>query len=130
MRRRQPSATAALARSTGRDVQYAAAFTAGSNRGFISVSRTRGRPREALSEHSSAEIRLTCRLFVPSLALNAHQPRQTASNRLRAARRYDFAVTGIGFNGHFGALHSVYVRGAAYWRHINPRKPQRIPENS
>ena len=47
------------------------------------------------------------------LALSAHEP-MTAVQRLQAASRYDLAVTGIGFNGHYGALYSVYVRGLAH----------------
>jgi tetratricopeptide (TPR) repeat protein len=33
---------------------------------------------------------------------------------LRASGRFDFAVPGIAYNGFFGSLHAVYVRGAAY----------------
>ena len=33
---------------------------------------------------------------------------------LQAPARFDLAVHGLAFNGFFGALHAVYVRGQAY----------------
>ena len=37
-----------------------------------------------------------------------------AIQSLQAASRFDLATGGIGFNGHFGKLYPIYVRGLAY----------------
>ena len=37
-----------------------------------------------------------------------------AIQSLQAASRFDLAMGGIGFNGHFGKLYPIYVRGLAY----------------
>jgi hypothetical protein len=46
-------------------------------------------------------------------SLNAQQP-SAAVELLQAPARFDFAVPGIAFNGFFGALYPVYIRGIAY----------------
>ena len=55
--------------------------------------------------------------YVPTLrallACNAGEPGR-AIELLQDSERMDFAVHGVAFNGFFGPLHSVYVRGEAY----------------
>ena len=38
-----------------------------------------------------------------------------ALQQLQASARFDVTVPGISFNGYFGALYSIYVRGQAYF---------------
>ena len=56
-------------------------------------------------------------MYLPTLralfSLNAGDA-ATAIQSLQIASRFDLAVGGIGFNGRFGALYPVYVRGQAY----------------
>ena len=40
--------------------------------------------------------------------------RQRRFNRCKRASRFDLALGGIGFYGHFGTLYPIYVRGEAY----------------
>jgi len=46
-------------------------------------------------------------------SLSARDP-GAAIQSLQGSSRYDLAVGGLGFNGFFGALYPVYVRGQAY----------------
>ena len=56
-------------------------------------------------------------MYLPTLrallSLNAHEP-AAAIQSLQPASRFDLAVGGLGFNGYFGALYPVYVRGQSY----------------
>jgi hypothetical protein len=56
-------------------------------------------------------------MYLPTLralySLNARDA-AAAIPSLETASRYDLAVGGVGFNGFFGALYPVYVRGEAY----------------
>jgi tetratricopeptide (TPR) repeat protein len=56
-------------------------------------------------------------MYLPTLralfSLNAHDT-GAALQSLQTASRFDLAVGGIGFNGFFGALYPIYVRGEAY----------------
>ncbi len=106
------SATDALGLSTGRDVQYAAAFALA-----LSGEQSRSRSLTDDLERRFPEDTSVRFSYLPTLralfALNAHQP-EAAIQLLQASTRFDFAVPGIAFNGFFGALYSVYVRGEAY----------------
>ena len=105
-------ATDANALGTGRDVEYAAAFAFALS-GEFSRSRALADDLEKRFPEDTS-VRFS---YLPTLralfALNAREP-GTAIQFLRDAVRFDFAVLGIGFNGFFGALYSVYVRGEAY----------------
>ncbi len=106
------SATDALELSTGRDVQYAAAFALARS-GESSRARTLADDLERRFPEDTS-VRFS---YLPTLRalsfLNAGEP-ATAIELLRAPARFDLALPGIAFNGFFGALHSVYVRGEAY----------------
>jgi hypothetical protein len=56
-------------------------------------------------------------MYLPTLralfALDAHDA-PAAIQALQIASRYDLALGGVGFIGHFGGLYPVYVRGLAY----------------
>ena len=106
------SATEALALARGREVDYAAAFAfavAGD------VPRSRALAEEL--ERSFPEDTLVQFIYLPTLrgllALNAAEP-AAALQHLQAASRFDLALGGTGFNGFFGGLYPVYVRGEAY----------------
>jgi tetratricopeptide (TPR) repeat protein len=113
-------ATAALSLSTGRDVQYvgalALALAGDSSRALIFADDLDKQfPEDTMVRFS----------YLPSLrgllALNGHDP-ASAIRQLEGSTRFDFAMTGIGFNGLFGALGSVYVRGLAYLAAHQPAK--------
>ena len=57
-------------------------------------------------------------LYLPTLralfSLNAHDAAAAAIQSLQTASRFDLALGGIGFIGHFGGLYPIYVRGKAY----------------
>jgi hypothetical protein len=56
-------------------------------------------------------------MYLPTLrALFALDARDSAGaiQSLQTASRFDLAIGGIGFNGHFGKLYPIYVRGLAY----------------
>ncbi len=106
------SATKALEMARGREVEYAAAFA-------LAVSGDWSRSR-ALADDldkqfpEDTSVRFS---YLPALrglfAVNARDP-AAAIQGLQASLRFDLAMTGIGFTGHFGALYPVYVRGVAY----------------
>jgi tetratricopeptide (TPR) repeat protein len=106
------SARRAIELSTGRDVQYAAAFALALS-GESSQSRlladdlARRFPEDTSVQFSYLPVLRT--LF----ALNGRTA-DAAVQLLEPAARFDFATHGLAFNGFFGALHSVYVRGLAY----------------
>jgi len=102
----------ALAFARGREVDYAAAFALAL---VGDVNRSQALSDELatnLPEDTSVQY-----LYLPTLralfSLNAGDA-ATAIQSLQIASRFDLAVGGIGFNGRFGALYPVYVRGQAY----------------
>ncbi len=105
-------ATAALTLSTGRDVQYAAAFALA-----LSGDWSRSRSLTDDLDKRFPEDTSVRSSYLPTLralfALNAGELAK-AIEFLKAPARYDLATPGIAFNGYFGAMHAVYVRGEAY----------------
>jgi hypothetical protein len=104
--------SAALTLSTGRDVEYVAAFA-------LALAGESARARVLADDldkrfPEDTSVRFS---YLPTLrallSLNGHEP-AAAIQQLQASSRFDFAMTGIGFNGLFGALGTVYVRGLAY----------------
>jgi tetratricopeptide (TPR) repeat protein len=66
-------------------------------------------------------------MYLPTLralfSLNTPAPdAATAIHALQTASRYDLALGRIGFNGRFGGLYPIYVRGQAY---LAARQPAR-----
>ena len=106
------SAAKALEIARGRDVDYAAAFA-------LALSGDWSRSR-ALADDldkqfpEDTSVRFS---YLPALralfSLNGRDP-AAAIQVLQASSRFDLAKTGIGFNGYFGALYPIYVRGVAY----------------
>jgi serine/threonine protein kinase/tetratricopeptide (TPR) repeat protein len=104
--------TAALALGRGHEVDYAAAFA-------LAVSGDVSRSRELADglardypEDTSVQF-----MYLPTLrALYALDARDAAAaiQSLQTASRVDLAQGGIGFNGYFGKLYPIYVRGLAY----------------
>ena len=105
------NATAALALSSGRDVQYAAglalAFSGDSSRSQALADDLEKRfPEDTFARFT----------YVPVLrALSALQRGQPADSveRLQIALRYELAVNGLNVVSSLGGLHSAYVRGEA-----------------
>ncbi len=106
------SATDALELATGRDVEYAAAFALALS-GGLSRSRALADDLERRFPEDTS-VRFS---YLPTLralfSLQAREP-VVAIQLLQASARFDLAVPGIAFNGFYGALYSVYVRGEAY----------------
>ena len=105
-------ASAALAVSRGRDVEYGAAFAlalAGDDTGARTLVNDLAR---RFSEDTSVQFN-----YLPTvralLALHAGAP-QRALDLLQPAARYEFAVPAAAFPGFFGSLYPVYVRGLAH----------------
>ena len=86
-----------------------------------SIAGSCRRPRKNFPEDTSVQY-----MYLPTLralfSLNAHDP-AAAIQSLQTASRFDLAVGGIGFNGFFGALYPIYVRGQATLRRISPQRP-------
>ena len=105
-------ATTTLALSRGREVDYAAAFALAVS-GDVSRSRAlAGDLARDYPEDTSVQF-----MYLPTLrALFALDARHAAVaiQSLQTASRFDLAVGGIGFYGHFGKLYPIYVRGLAY----------------
>ena len=104
--------TTALALGRGREVDYAAAFALAVS-GDVSRSRAlAGDLARDYPEDTSVQF-----MYLPTLrALFALDARDApaAIQALQTASRYDLALGGIGFNGYFGKLYPIYVRGLAY----------------
>jgi serine/threonine protein kinase/tetratricopeptide (TPR) repeat protein len=105
-------ATAALALTNGRDVEYASAFA-------LSLAGDSSRA-EALADDLDKRfpedtfVRFT---YLPVLrALSAlHRGQATESvERLQTALHYELAVNGLSVGLYLGGLHSAYVRGEAF----------------
>jgi eukaryotic-like serine/threonine-protein kinase len=106
------SATAALELSTGRDVEYGAAFAlalAADTSRSEALANDLGR---RFPEDTSVQFS-----YLPTLralfALSHGKP-SDAIEVLQVAVPYELAQTGIGFFGFFGNLYPAYVRGEAY----------------
>jgi len=101
--------TAALALSSGRDVEYASALAAAFAGDFSRSEALAGDLEKRFPEDTFARF-----TYVPVIhALSAfHQGRTTESlERLQIAVRYEQAAHGLDFNLYLGGLHSAYVRG-------------------
>jgi serine/threonine protein kinase/Tfp pilus assembly protein PilF len=106
------TATAALELSTGRDVEYGAAFAlalAGDSSRSEALANDLGR---RFPEDTSVQFS-----YLPTLralfALSHGKP-SGAVELLQVAVPYELAQTGIGFFACFGNLYPAYVRGEAY----------------
>jgi hypothetical protein len=110
--------TAALALSGGQAVDYAAAFAL-AMAGDVTQARALadGLNRD-YPEDTSVQF-----IYLPTLralfALNEGDA-AAAIQALEPASRFDLALGGIGFNGHFGKLYPIYVRGLAYLKAQQP----------
>jgi serine/threonine protein kinase/tetratricopeptide (TPR) repeat protein len=103
--------TTALALGRGREVDYAAAFALAVS-GDVSRSHALAdNLARDYPEDTSVQF-----MYLPTLralfALNARDA-AGAIQSLQTASRFDLAIGGIGFNGHFGKLYPIYVRGLA-----------------
>ena len=117
--------TTALALGRGGEVDYAAAFALAVS-GDVSRSRALADDlARDYPEDTSVQF-----MYLPTLralfALDAGDAAQ-AIQSLQTASRFDLAMGGIGFNGYFGKLYPIYVRGLAYWPHGSR---QRLPPSS
>ena len=104
--------TTALALGRGGEVDYAAAFALAVS-GDVSRSRALADDlARDYPEDTSVQF-----MYLPTLraliALNARDA-AAAIESLQMATRFDLAMGGIGFNGYFGKLYPIYVRGLAY----------------
>ena len=104
--------TTALDLARGRDVDYAAAFAL-----VLSGDVARSRALADDLAKNFPEDTSVQYMYLPTLralfSLNAHDA-AAAIQSLQTASRFDLAVGGIGFNGYFGGLYPIYVRGEAY----------------
>jgi predicted Ser/Thr protein kinase len=105
-------AAAALALGRGHQVDYAAAFALALS-GDVRRSRALADDlARDYPEDTSVQF-----MYLPTLrALFALDARDAAAaiQSLHTASRFDLAMGGIGFNGYFGKLYPIYVRGLAY----------------
>jgi tetratricopeptide (TPR) repeat protein len=105
------NAMAALERSNGRDVEYAAALALG-----LSGSSSRSEALADDLEKRFPEDTFVKFTYVPVLraviALEQGKPTDSVEG-LQVALRYESAVNGLNFNHFLGGLHSAYVRGEA-----------------
>jgi len=105
-------ATAALARSDGRDVAYAAGLGLG-----LSGELSRADALAADLEKRFPEDTFAKFTYVPMLrsisALRRGRPAESIE-RLQVALRYETAANGLDFNFYLGGLHSAYIRGEAF----------------
>ena len=114
------NATAALALSNGRDVEYAAALALA-----LSGDSSRSQPLADDLEKRFPEDTFAKFTYVPVLrALSALEHGKPADSveRLQIALPYELAVNGLNFSHYYlGGLHSAYVRGEALLRHTGIR---------
>jgi eukaryotic-like serine/threonine-protein kinase len=105
-------ATEALALARGREVDYAAAFALALSGDMVRARAFADDLEKNFPEDTSVQYN-----YLPALRalflLDAHDA-AAAIQSLQTASRFDLALAGIGFNGFFGALYQVYVRGEAY----------------
>jgi tetratricopeptide (TPR) repeat protein len=106
------SAGQALALGRGRDVDYAAAFALALSGDLMQARALAQDLTRELPEDTFVQF-----MHLPTLrALSALNTGDAAAaiHGLQVASRYDLATNGVGFNGRFGALYPIYVRGLAY----------------
>ena len=107
----QRHATAALALSRGRDVEYSAGLALA-----LSGDASRSLPLADDLEQRFPEDTFAKYTYVPVLralsALDRGKPLDSVE-RLQIALPYELAVNGLSFNHLLGGLHSAYVRGEA-----------------
>jgi len=106
------NAMAALALSSGRDVEYAAALALA-----FAGDRSRSEALAGDLDKRFPEDTFVRFTYVPVLrALSAFHQGRTAESleRLQVTLRYELAVNGLDFNLYLGGLHSAYVRGEAF----------------
>jgi eukaryotic-like serine/threonine-protein kinase len=105
-------ATTALQLGRGREVDYAAALALA-----LSGDLPQSRAIAADLARAFPEDTFVQFMYLPTLralfSLDAHDA-AAALEALQTASRYDLALGGVGFIGHFGGLYSVYIRGVAY----------------
>jgi len=105
------NAMAALERSNGRDVEYAAGLALALSAGSPQSEALAGDLEKRFPEDTFVKF-----TYVPVLraltALERGKPTDSVE-RLQAALRYELAVNGLNFNHFLGGLHSAYVRGKA-----------------
>jgi serine/threonine protein kinase/tetratricopeptide (TPR) repeat protein len=105
------SAKAALDLSRGRDVQYGAAFALVLSGGAFQAESLAGDLDKRFPEDTCVQFS-----YLPTLralsALNQGQPSKAIEALMRA--RFELGVPGSWYNGNFGALYPIYVRGLAY----------------
>jgi eukaryotic-like serine/threonine-protein kinase len=104
--------TTVLALGRGGEVDYAAAFALAVSG---DVSRSRALADDLARDYP--EDTSVQSMYLPTLrALFALDARDApaAIQSLQTASRFDLAMGGIGFNGYFGKLYPIYVRGVAY----------------
>jgi serine/threonine protein kinase/tetratricopeptide (TPR) repeat protein len=104
------NALAALARSNGRDVEYAAALALGLAGGSSRSEALAGDLEKRFPEDTFAKF-----TYVPVLrglaALGRGRPADSLE-QLQIALPYELAANGLNFNSYYlGGLHSAYVRG-------------------
>jgi tetratricopeptide (TPR) repeat protein len=106
------NATAALALSNGRDVEYAAGLALG-----LSGDSSQSQPLADDLEKRFPEDTFARFTYIPVLralsALERGKPTDSVE-RLHIALPYELAVNGLNFNFFLGGLHSAYVRGQAF----------------
>ena len=106
------NATAALALSNARDVEYAAGMALGLSGGSSRAEALAGDLEKRFPEDTFAKF-----TYVPVLrALTALERGKPADSveQLQVALRYELAVNGLNFlHFYLGGLHSAYVRGEA-----------------
>jgi serine/threonine protein kinase/tetratricopeptide (TPR) repeat protein len=106
-------ATAALALSKGRDVEYAAGLALA-----LSGDSSRSQPLADDLEKRFPEDTFVKFTYVPvlrALAALEHSKPADSVERLQIALRYDLAGNGLNFSHlYLGGLHSAYVRGEAF----------------
>ena len=106
------NALAALARSNGRDVEYAAALALGLSGGSSRSEALAGDLEKRFPEDTFAKF-----TYVPVLrglaALGRGKPADSVE-QLQIALPYELAANGLNFSSYYlGGLHSAYVRGEA-----------------
>jgi eukaryotic-like serine/threonine-protein kinase len=106
------NALAALARSNGRDVEYAAALALGLSGGASRSEALAGDLEKRFPEDTFAKF-----TYVPVLrglaALGRGKPADSVE-QLQIALPYELAANGLNFSSYYlGGLHSAYVRGEA-----------------
>jgi serine/threonine protein kinase/tetratricopeptide (TPR) repeat protein len=105
------TAMAALERSNGRDVEYAAALALGLAGGSSRSEALAGDLERRFPEDTFVKF-----TYVPVLRGLAELRRgkpEDSMEPLQVALRYELAANGLNFASYYGGLHSAYVRGEA-----------------